>query len=173
MTKRAIYQRYPNTQCVECKKAIYRRPFQILKGRVYCSHKCARILFKKEHPCPVCSKPVLASKHSLTCSKECAKSNYTRAGRKHAIGSSSARARYSSRKFRKNFIYERGSKCEICSYDKLPVLNIHHIVERSNGGSDEAYNLIVLCRNCHGEAHTGLLNLEERKQQGSVGLPAK
>ena len=37
-------------------------------------------------------------------------------------------------------------------------MTIHHIVERYLGGDDSNANLLVLCRNCHGEVHTGILN---------------
>lgn len=41
--------------------------------------------------------------------------------------------------------------CEVC--DAVAV-DIHHIVFRSHGGSDNADNLIALCRQCHTKAHS-------------------
>jgi 5-methylcytosine-specific restriction endonuclease McrA len=32
-------------------------------------------------------------------------------------------------------------------------LEVHHIVPVSDGGSDEPHNLILLCAECHAEAH--------------------
>ena len=49
----------------------------------------------------------------------------------------------------------------ICQYCKTKqcTLEIHHIIFRSNGGSDEPDNLITLCRNCHRELHLGKFSL--------------
>lgn len=41
--------------------------------------------------------------------------------------------------------------CRIC-YDPL-LLEVHHIQFRSQGGPDEEWNLISLCKSCHGRAH--------------------
>jgi 5-methylcytosine-specific restriction endonuclease McrA len=41
--------------------------------------------------------------------------------------------------------------CQYCR--SKPVTDIHHIVYRSQGGSDEVDNLIGLCRLCHQQAH--------------------
>jgi len=43
--------------------------------------------------------------------------------------------------------------CEICSYNFKSILQIHHIVPKSLGGSDELNNLIILCPNCHKIIH--------------------
>lgn len=41
--------------------------------------------------------------------------------------------------------------CESC---ESVAVDIHHIIFRSHGGSDEANNLVALCRLCHAKAHT-------------------
>jgi 5-methylcytosine-specific restriction endonuclease McrA len=33
--------------------------------------------------------------------------------------------------------------------------DIHHVIRRGEGGSDEIENLIGLCRECHKKAHAG------------------
>ena len=47
-------------------------------------------------------------------------------------------------------------QCQICG-DVLPVpygrLEVHHIVHRSKGGSDELENLVTLCDLCHAVEH--------------------
>ena len=43
--------------------------------------------------------------------------------------------------------------CQICS-EKLCKLRVHHIQERTNGGSDRPENLITLCESCHGLVHS-------------------
>lgn len=49
-------------------------------------------------------------------------------------------------------IYKRdGYRCALC--DNPQGLQIHHIVFRSHGGSNDPANLITLCWRCHAEAH--------------------
>ena len=59
----------------------------------------------------------------------------------------------------KAFILNRDKyTCQHCK-TKKGTLEVHHIIFRSNGGSDEPDNLITLCRNCHRELHSGKINL--------------
>ena len=45
-------------------------------------------------------------------------------------------------------------KCQVCSYHEfIDILEIHHIIERCNQGTDDENNLILLCPNCHRKAH--------------------
>ncbi|MGL4579006.1 MAG: group II intron reverse transcriptase/maturase [Shewanella xiamenensis] len=48
--------------------------------------------------------------------------------------------------------------CPICRFKitKETEWNIHHIVERVNGGSDELDNLVLLHPNCHRQVHSGV-----------------
>ena len=49
-----------------------------------------------------------------------------------------------------------GYKCQYCKgKHKDSKLEVHHIVFRSQGGSDEADNLITLCHTCHKALHSG------------------
>ena len=53
-----------------------------------------------------------------------------------------------------------GYKCQCCKgKHKDSKLEIHHIVFRSNGGSDESENLITLCHTCHTDLHKGKIKL--------------
>ncbi len=46
--------------------------------------------------------------------------------------------------------------CQHCKGKKKDSkLEVHHIIYRSNGGSDEEDNLITLCHNCHSDLHHG------------------
>lgn len=77
----------------------------------------------------------------------------------------------------------KGSKCEICGYDKcISALEFHHITpgEKDFGVSDgltrsfeknkeEADKCILVCANCHREIHEGLIDLDEfLKNKGDV-----
>jgi len=41
-------------------------------------------------------------------------------------------------------------QCQLCG---RPASDVHHILFRSHGGSDDPRNLICLCRDCHSLAH--------------------
>lgn len=62
----------------------------------------------------------------------------------------------------KAFVLSRDSyKCQNKSCKtKCKKLEVHHIVFRRNGGSDEAKNLVVLCKICHDNLHEDKLNLK-------------
>ena len=49
-------------------------------------------------------------------------------------------------------VYRRdGYRCALC--DDTRGLQVHHVVRRSQGGTDYAHNLITLCWKCHAAAH--------------------
>lgn len=47
-------------------------------------------------------------------------------------------------------------------------LEVHHIVFRRNGGSDNEKNLITLCKTCHDALHRGEFTLKGGKQRGTL-----
>lgn len=49
------------------------------------------------------------------------------------------------------------NECSNCKWN-LTICDIHHIIEKCNGGSDEIDNLTILCPNCHRLAHKGLIS---------------
>ncbi len=60
--------------------------------------------------------------------------------------------------------------CQYCKgKKKCDRLEVHHIVFRSNGGSDEEDNLITLCSSCHKKLHNGKIKLKlEGKKIGTL-----
>ena len=50
--------------------------------------------------------------------------------------------------------------------DKHPKLEVHHIIFKRNGGSDEHENLITLCKKCHDDLHEEkvILNLKGKRK---------
>lgn len=49
-----------------------------------------------------------------------------------------------------------GQSCELCSYSLT--IDVHHILEKKKGGTDEIENLCVLCPNCHSLIHRNILS---------------
>lgn len=61
-------------------------------------------------------------------------------------------------------------ECQCChGKHKDSRLEVHHIIFRSNGGSDDPKNLITLCRTCHTALHRGEISLK-RSGMKKTGL---
>lgn len=60
--------------------------------------------------------------------------------------------------------------CQYCKgKHKDSKLEVHHVVFRSQGGSDEASNLITLCHTCHKALHNGKISLNLKgKMKGTL-----
>lgn len=145
------YKRNPNCVCSLCAKEIYRRPFQLKKGAVYCSADCFHKSSEKPEKCVMCTNMVLAKKNCKTCSKDCA-------NKLRAESASKRRDTWKDkgivvRNLKKKLLKLYGEKCQRCDYNKMEILEVHHIVERHLGGSNEISNLELLCPNCHAEEH--------------------
>lgn len=61
-------------------------------------------------------------------------------------------------------------KCQYCmGKHKDSKLEVHHIIYRSNGGSDEESNLITLCHTCHKDLHSGKITPKFKgKKKGTL-----
>ena len=71
----------------------------------------------------------------------------------------------------KAFVLDRDNHiCQHCSgKSKDFKLEVHHIIFRTNGGSDEPENLIILCKTCHDGFHHGSIVLKlEGKRKGNL-----
>ena len=68
------------------------------------------------------------------------------------------------------FVLDRDSHiCQHCKgKTKDSRLEVHHIVFRSNGGSDESENLMTLCKTCHDKVHSGAIKLKGGKSKGQL-----
>lgn len=58
---------------------------------------------------------------------------------------------YDYKKVRPMVLERDGNKCTVCNSDKR--INVHHIIERSACGTNNADNLVTLCYECHKEKH--------------------
>ncbi len=144
------YQRKPNTECLICKKKIYKRPKEILnnKNRVFCSMSCYGISCRKEKPCLVCGKPILSGENKKTCSRGC--SNKHRTGIKYKINRPRDKVK-DLRALKTRLLNAKGKTCEKCGYDVYQILEIHH--KDRNRNNNELNNLELLCPNCHTTKH--------------------
>lgn len=51
------------------------------------------------------------------------------------------------------------NKCVVCGFSEI--IEVHHIIPRRSGGSDDVNNLIVLCPNHHALAERGMLKITD------------
>ena len=66
---------------------------------------------------------------------------------------------------REYVLWRGGHKCRNCSgKTKDTVLEVHHLVQRKDGGSDGPDNLITLCKTCHDAYHRGEIKLDKPKK---------
>jgi len=56
-----------------------------------------------------------------------------------------------SKKKKERVLLRDNHKCRICG--EIENLQVHHIIKKSEGGSNELVNLITLCSHCHGIIH--------------------
>jgi len=145
-----LYKRKPNAQCCICSKQVYRRPVEIERnnGKVYCSSRCYGVACRKEKPCVICGKAILAGLNKKTCSRACANKN--RVGIKYKVGSPKDKVR-SLKALRKRVESEYGTACVRCGYNKTSILQIHH--RDKDHYNNNIKNLELLCPNCHAEIH--------------------
>lgn len=65
---------------------------------------------------------------------------------------------------REYVLWRDGHKCRNCGgKTKDDVLEVHHLIQRKDGGSDRPDNLITLCRTCHDAYHKGAIKLNVGK----------
>lgn len=114
--------------------------------------------------------------HERSCLKNLNRLPGTFAGKKHTIDAKKKQAKsfsgkvpeslfdVSSRTLQK-ILKRMNAKCSNCGWDKT-TCDIHHIVPRKKGGTNEHSNLTILCPNCHRLAHekklTEMTNLKQQ-----------
>ena len=69
---------------------------------------------------------------------------------------------------RKEAILHRDNyTCQICSKNHTR-LEVHHIIYRSQGGTDDENNLITLCEDCHSGIHNGVIILTKKPKKSNL-----
>jgi 5-methylcytosine-specific restriction endonuclease McrA len=61
---------------------------------------------------------------------------------------------------RERAMIEAGYRCAVPTCRSSLSLDVHHITQKSEGGTDEIENLIVLCPTCHAAFHRGTYSKE-------------
>lgn len=68
---------------------------------------------------------------------------------------------------REYVLWRDGHKCRNCGgKTKDDVLEVHHLIQRKDCGSDRPDNLITLCKTCHDACHKGAVKLNVGKPGG-------
>ena len=144
------YKRKPNTHCLTCNKPVYKRRVEIERnnGKVYCSTVCYGISCRKEKPCLICGKPILAGLNKITCSRSC--SNKHRVGIRYKQNGLRDKVK-SYKRLKLRLLKSRGNRCERCGYNKYEILQIHH--KNKDRENNNLENLELICPNCHFEEH--------------------
>ena len=145
-----LYKRNPNTNCLICNKAIYKRPYEIQRNKehVFCSVACYGLSCRKEIPCTICGELILSGLNKKTCSRNCA--NKHRAGIKYKINRPRDKV-IAQRALKIRLLEIRGKICERCDYDKYEILQVHH--KNRDRSNNNINNLELICPNCHFEEH--------------------
>lgn len=61
-------------------------------------------------------------------------------------------------------------QCDYCGENTKEILQLHHIIPVSKGGSNDFNNLVLLCPNCHIKAHKGIIGADELKEAASISV---
>ncbi len=69
---------------------------------------------------------------------------------------------FSSR--REAILHRDSYTCQLCG-KKHTLLEVHHIIWRSRGGSDDEDNLITLCHDCHDKIHKDILTVDKKPRK--------
>lgn len=109
---------------------------------------CYGLFCRKELPCLVCGKPILAGLNKKTCNRSCA--NKSRKNIKYKINRPKDKVK-SQRALKTRLLKLRGKMCERCGYNEFKILQVHH-VDR-NRDNNEIENLELICPNCHSKEH--------------------
>ena len=140
-------------ECQSCGKSFQADTREVNRGNAkYCSLSCAAKAPKSlqyEQVCKHCGKEFIsASKNAKYCSDSCKQKNYRARQKSLSENGTSIKNYYK--------IFEN-IPCELCQWDKT-TRDLHHIIEVSNGGTNELSNLLCVCPNCHRMIHNNLVS---------------
>lgn len=64
-----------------------------------------------------------------------------------------AESRLEMQRMRNYMLRNEVNACELCGFGFTNILQVHHKIPLSKGGTNHPLNLIVLCPNCHALVH--------------------
>ena len=76
--------------------------------------------------------------------------------------------RYEGSLFKDDIINSYGGKCNICDSEWTSILEIHHLIPLSLGGTNDIHNLIPLCPNCHRIVHMWRRSLNNHNHNSEI-----
>lgn len=59
-------------------------------------------------------------------------------------------------------------KCHFCGCDQYELLDVHRIIEGSDGGKYTEFNTVTTCALCHRKIHAGMIKID-RKYLSTTG----
>ena len=112
--------------------------------------------------CPVCGNLFDGRFNKVYCCPQCARKASTEKAYENIMKRSAIKAKQNP-----DLLVAYESQCAVCGWH-LPTsihhhqrgCEFHHIIPVCEGGSNEEGNLVLLCPNCHKEAHAGLISRE-------------
>lgn len=166
-------------ECIVCKKSFDLKPY-MMKGRVsgvYCCSRECLYKNKKENPA-MYGRKTLSQEESLlvvkqyvndmkrindlakdySVSKQTIKNTLIKNEVQFRNKTDYITSVQSFTAIARRLIKERGNPCQNCKWDEANC-DVHHILPRSKGGTNEKSNLIILCPNCHRLMHKNKLKI--------------
>lgn len=157
--------------CEHCGRPFQRRKQEVRSTKNYCSKRCSGLSTTPPHKraerkpaidkvCEYCGKTYKVKPSRLNprfCSKPCDWA-YRSA---HMIGNGNPNHRHGKSQMSAIAIAKRNypMRCAVCGFDVI--VDVHHILPKSEGGVNDPNNLIVLCPNHHRMAQRGMITVEE------------
>jgi hypothetical protein len=72
------------------------------------------------------------------------------------------------------FVWRRdGGRCRVSGCRSSRGLELHHIIHRADGGSHDAFNIILCCSACHQSHHAGVLTISGTAEHLEVRRPGE
>lgn len=161
--------------CLNCKDDFEKTPSAVKRSpRHFCSRSCAASFNNRKSPkrkpegrCRVCQAPIPTTQ--VWCSNACKEKTLEENARKWRAARGSHVVSWRQRTKLKAIAY-KGGACQVCGYSRsVRSLEFHHLDPAKKdfgiGGCSLAWGRIekeldkcvLLCSNCHGEVHDGLL----------------
>jgi len=149
-------------QCLHCKEQITIKLSEHNRGFAkFCSKRCSAVHNNQNRSkvilsCVICeSKFESKSRHAKYCSNICR--DHSRTSRSKAHRAEGKYRYHRSAKVRRHF---GDLPCFICGWSEA-TCDVHHIVPRRDGGSNDLDNLVILCPNHHRLADQGKLKINQ------------